>query len=146
MRVVVNANILVAALLKSATTRQILLMSGLEFCAPEHLFVEVKGFVKDQRFRRRLGLSEEDLREVLAYILQPVTFFPEKMYLSFIRRAIPLVTHKEDAPYIARSLALGASLWSNDAALKKQSLVTGFTTSELVQFLARKRGRSDDHG
>jgi len=146
MRVVVNANILVAALLKSATTRQILLMSDLEFCAPEHLFVEVKGFVKDQRFRRRLGLSEEDLREVLAYILQPVTFFPEKMYLSFIRRAIPLVTHKEDAPYIALSLALGAPLWSNDAALKKQSLVTVFTTSELVQFLARKRGRSDDHG
>ncbi len=37
MRLVVDANVVVAALFKNATTRQILLVSDLGFFAPQHL-------------------------------------------------------------------------------------------------------------
>lgn len=138
MRLIVDANILVAALLKKATTREILLTSDLEFFTPEHLFFEIKGLVKNKRFRKRLGVSDHELRELLTYLVQPIAFFPEERYLSHIRQALTLVAHDEDAPYIALALALKAPLWSNDAALKKQKFVKVYTTSELVAHLSRK--------
>ncbi len=93
MRLVIDANILIAALLKDATTREILLKEETEF------------------------------------------FAPEKSFLPFIKRSLSLVSHIEDAPYLALSWALRLPLWSNDAALKTQSLVQIYTTSELLDIL-----------
>lgn len=97
-------------MLKNATTRQILLVSDLGFFAPQHLLFEVRRLTKNRRFRNRLGVKEADLRDLISWIVRPITFVPEEMYVSFIRNALPLVAHHEDAPYIALSLALEAPL------------------------------------
>lgn len=137
MRLVIDANILLAALLKEATTRELLFEENLEFFAPECLLSEIKRTLKNPRVRRRIPLNDKDLFELTSAIFSRITFFPEKTFLSFIRRSILLVTHIEDAPYIALSLALKIPLWSNDSVLKGQSLVKVYTTTELVKFLRR---------
>lgn len=133
MRLVVDANILVAALLKDATTREILLKDEIEFFAPESLAVEIKNLLKNPRVRRRLKLKDKDLFALSSAILARITFFPEKSFAASIKRSIPLVTHIEDAPYIALSLALDLPLWSNDADLQKQPLVKVYATPELIK-------------
>lgn len=49
MNLVIDANILVAALLKDATTREILFEENLEFFAPECLLTELKSILKTQK-------------------------------------------------------------------------------------------------
>ena len=135
MKLVVDANILIAALLKDATTRELLLKEGIEFLAPDELLNEIKHLLKNPKIRRRLKLNDDDLYELTSAILSRIEFIPEKIFLDFIKQSVSLVTHPEDTPYIALSLALKIPLWSNDLALKEQSLVKVYTTSELIKFL-----------
>ena len=136
MRLVIDANILVAALLKDAITREILLTENIEFFAPEFLSSEIKDLLKNPRIRRRIKLKDKDLYDLTSAILSRITLFPEKSFIASIKQSISLVTHIEDAPYIALSLALQIPLWSNDSELREQSLVKVCTTSELIKLLA----------
>lgn len=135
MKLVVDANILIAALLKDATTRELLLREDIEFFAPEYLLNELKHFLKNPKIRKRFKLNDADLYELTSVILSHIKFIPEKLFLDFIKHFISLVTHPEDAPYIGLSLALKSSLWSNDSALKEQFNVKVYTTSELIKLL-----------
>ena len=137
MRLVIDANILVAALLKDATTRQILLIENIEFFAPESLSLEIKSLLNNPKIRKRLKLTDRDLYDLTFAILSRVTLFPEKSFAAFIRQSIPLVTHIEDAPYIALSLALKIPLWSNDSALQEQTSVNVYTTPEVIKLLKK---------
>jgi len=137
MRLAVDANILVAALLKNATTRQILLEDDLEFFAPEYLLIEIKNALRNPKIRRRIPLNDKDLSDLSSAILSRIIFIPEKIFLPFIKRSLQLVAHAEDAPYVALGLALKIPLWSNDSALKEQRKVVIHTTSELIELLQR---------
>ncbi len=135
MRLVIDANILFAALLKDATTRELLLEDDMEFFAPEYLLSEVNSILKYPRVRKRIPLNEKDLSELKSAILSRIIFIPEEAFIPFIKRSIGLVTHIEYAPYIALSLTLKIPLWSNDSALKEQRKVIIYTTSELIELL-----------
>ena len=132
MKLVVDANILLAALLKDAATREILLNERMELFAPEQLLREVGRLLKNPRMRKRLKLNDEELYELSSSILSRIKFIPEKIFLVFIKRSLSLVSHPEDAPYVGLAMALKFPLWSNDSALKEQSSVKVYTTSELI--------------
>ena len=135
MKFVVDANILIAAFLKDATTRELLLKEKIELLAPEQLLKEIKPLLKNPKLRKRLKLNDADLYELSNAILSRIEFVPEKIFIAFIKKAISLTAYAEDAPYIALSLALKIPLWSNDSALKEQSAVTVFATGELIKLL-----------
>jgi predicted nucleic acid-binding protein len=135
MKLVVDANILIAAFLKDSTTRRLLLREDINFFAPEHLLNEIKHLLKNPKVRKRIKVSDDDLKELTSAMFSQIKFIPEKMFFDFIKNSISLVTHPEDAPYIGLSLALKVPLWSNDSELKKQSHVLVLTTTELLQFI-----------
>ena len=137
MRLVVDANILLAAFLKDATTRELLLEDTLELFAPEHLLSEIRRLLKNPRIRRRLRLSDEDLYELTSGILSRIDFIPENVFLTSIKQALSLVAHDEDSPYVALALALDIPVWSNDYELKNlsSSKIKVLTTAELIGLL-----------
>lgn len=135
MKFAVDANILIAAFLKDAVTRELLLKDNIKLFAPEQLLKEIKRLLKNPKIRKRLKLNDADLYDLSSAILSRIEFIPEKIFLAFIKRALSLVTHPEDAPYIALSLALKIPLWSNDSALKEQSVVKVLITAEVIKLL-----------
>lgn len=78
MRLVVDANILVAALLKDSTTRELLLEEDLKLFASEDLLMELTNLLKNSKIRKRLPLNDNDLSELTSAIFSRITFFPEK--------------------------------------------------------------------
>ena len=135
MKLVVDANILIAALLKDATTRELLLREDINCFAPLQLLEELKHLLNNPKIRKRIKLDEASLDELSSAILSRIDFLPEKNFIAFIRKACVLVTHPEDSPYIALALALKIPLWSNDSALKQQSAVKILTTSDLLELI-----------
>ncbi|MFA4888977.1 MAG: PIN domain-containing protein [Candidatus Omnitrophota bacterium] len=136
MRLVIDANILLAALLKNAATRELLFEETIELFAPEQLSTEVNRLLKNPKIRRRIPLNNKKLSELSAVIFARIIFVPEQTFLFFIKRSLSLVTHIEDAPYIGLCLALKIPLWSNDTDLKLQSKVKVYTTQELINLLS----------
>lgn len=60
MRLVIDTGIPISALLKESATREILLLSSIEFLLPEYAFEEFERH-KD-KISKRSGLSMEDIR------------------------------------------------------------------------------------
>jgi len=135
MQLVIDANILISAFLKSAVTRELLTDENLELFAPEYFLQEIERTVKSISFKKRVKLSREEIDKLLAFLFSHITILAEEEYSSFLKRAKQEGVPLDDTPYLALSLALRIPLWSNDAALKKQSIVKVLTTSELTEVL-----------
>lgn len=68
MKVIVDANILIAGLLKNGTTRKLLLQNNLELYTPEFIFTEFFNHV--QELAKKAGMNErifKDYAELLIY-------------------------------------------------------------------------------
>ena len=136
MQLVVDANILLAAFLKKAVTREFFLDSRLNLAAPEHLLLETLRHLKnDASIRNRIGLSFEEIERLFLLLTARIQVFPKTSYKSFMKKALALAPHPEDAPYLAVGLMLNAAVWSNDKRLKEQSSVTVYSTHELLVIL-----------
>jgi len=136
MQLVIDANILIAAFLKSANTRKLIFNEDIKLFAPEYFALEINRLIKkDTALRRRIGINKEEAEELLAFLLERIKIIPKEEYNSFIEKAKKVVPD-DDAPYLALSLALKIPIWSNDAIFKKQDLTVVYTTSELLKILA----------
>lgn len=135
MQLIIDANILVAAFLKSAVTRELIFDEEITLLAPEYFSLEVASTLKkDKILKRKTGLSREEIEELLTLLLDPIKIIPEDEYCSFLKKAEEYVP-ADDAPYLALSLFLQIPIWSNDAAFKKQSLIRVYTTHELAKII-----------
>ena len=136
MRLVVDANIVLAGLLRDGTTRSLLLNSSLHLYAPEHLLIETeKHLVVSDRFRKRLKLPKKELAVILTALTSGIGVMPTREYRAYLPHARKIAPHAEDAPYLALALHLLTPLWSNDAGMKKQHEVSVITTTELLKYL-----------
>ncbi len=136
MELVVDANVLLAALFKGALTRELLFDTRFKLYAPEHLVLEIQRLLKrDLSIQRRTGLSGKALEEVFYFLTQKIEMHPENTYSSRLKEAVSLAPHNEDAPYLALALTLCIPIWSNDQGIHAQSKVKVYTTKELLSVL-----------
>lgn len=136
MELVVDANVLLASLLKNAITRELLLDSRLKLYAPEHLISETLHLLrKNTKIQKRIGLPPKAIEENFYLLTQEIETYPRKAYASFMEEAHKIAPHKEDAPYLALALALNLSVWSNDKGIQAQSKVKVYSTTRLIAFL-----------
>jgi len=138
MELVVDANVIIAGFLKSATTRSLLLDDRLILSAPEHTLTESEKVLRSARLRKKLkGLSQVEVTSLLDQLTARIRMVPEISYRHHLKEAHQLAPHPEDAPYLALALHLGVPLWSNDADLARQPDVVVHPTMKLLELLAR---------
>lgn len=139
MELVVDANVLVAAFLRSATTRELLLDKRLLLSSPEWSLIETERVLATPQFRRRLGgLTTAEVGSVLRQITSNIRIIPAVAYQRLLADAERLTPDPADTPYLALALHLGVPLWSNDAALTQQYAVSVYTTHEVLEVLRRR--------
>ena len=139
MELVVDANILLAGVLKNALTRELLLDSRIRLCAPEHLILETLHLLKtNSRLQKRVGLPFRILQENFYLLTHEIETYPKKSYVPFLEPAIKIAPHREDAPYLALALLLRVPIWSNDKGLQSQNQVMVLTTQQVVDLLSQR--------
>jgi len=132
-KIVVDTNAVAAALVREGISRQILLMSGISFFAPDFLKEELeehKGI-----FLAKSGLSEEDYEKVMNVVFANIVQIPAGSYLAFKQKALELTHDHDDWPFLALALCLSCPIWSNDRGMKGQTEVKVHNTGELVEML-----------
>ena len=103
MRAVVDANILLSALLKDSITRKPLLDPRHSFLAPEHLLVEFSRHLQtDRECAKKIKVGKEQAQQVAGSLLAALTAVPEKEYAAFLpqalRLAVPTVAASVPSP------------------------------------------------
>ena len=109
MDLVIDSNILFAALLKDSGTSDILFKHKLY--APEFIFVEFRKY-KDY-LKGKTKRTEENFNELFYLFERNVILIPKEEIESFIEKAEKISPDEKDIVYLALALKLRCGLWSN---------------------------------
>ena len=136
MELVVDANVLLAAFLKDALTRELLLDSRLKLFAPEHLLLETRKHLKNSSsLRKRIHITAQELDQLFFLLTENIETLPQKDFAAQMAEAMKLAPHPEDAPYLALALELSIPIWSNDLGIHAQKKVKVYRTKDLIKQL-----------
>ena len=132
MQLVVDANVLFSALIKSGETRRILLLSEHDLYAPEFMIEEFKKHLSE--LQKKTHLPKDKLSQYLETFLQlaEIKLVPFEEFKHEKEFAAKISPDKDDIAYLALALHLQFQLWSQDKRLKKQNKIKVITTKELL--------------
>ena len=132
MKLVVDANILFASLIKSGETAKLLFSEHHEFFSPEFLFNEFNKY--KEVILTKTKRSSEDFQQFLDILKSRIKIIPYERIYPYMREATELSPDPKDTVYIALALLLNCHIWSNDKELsEKQKRIRIIMTAELVE-------------
>ncbi len=135
MKVVVDANIIFAVLIKEAYTSHILFNNNLEMFIPNYVFLEFEEH-KEELFRKTKR-EKEDVLRLLDLIKRKFTIVPDKDLFDFARKAEEISPDEGDIHYFALALKLNCPIWTNDKKLKQQDRIKIYHTHEIAELLSK---------
>ena len=131
MKLVVDANILFASLIKSGDTAKLLFSEHHEFYTPEFLFEEFNKY--KEVILQKTKRSSEDFTQFLAILKSRIKIVPYERIYPFLKEAQDFSPDPKDTVYLALALLLNCQIWSNDKELsEKQNRIRVITTTELI--------------
>ncbi len=132
MKIVIDSNRVIAAMIKESTTREILFDQTFEFIAPDYLMSEVTKY--EYHIIKSIGVSRREFEILLAIIFESITIIPESEYKQFIVQIKDEIKDPKDIPYLATCLATKAyGIWTHDLQFKEQDKVKVLTNIDMLK-------------
>jgi predicted nucleic acid-binding protein len=137
MDLVVDANILFSALIKSGITRNLLIFQRFNLFSAEYIFEEFKNHIKE--IEKKIKVGKNELNDLLDMLLleSNITLIPLKKLRPFKDKAIRISPDPNDAIYFAVALKMNCPIWSNDKELKKQKHIKIYSTKDIINKLKK---------
>jgi predicted nucleic acid-binding protein len=134
MDLVMDANILIAALIKKGITADLIVDENIHLFAPEFIMDEFQKH-RDE-IVQKIHRTKEDFEHFLEVIRQRTSFIPLEEIKPYLPQAIAISPDPKDVAYIALAIKTGASIWSNDKRLKdNQNKIPVLATHEILGIL-----------
>jgi len=134
MKIVLDANILMSALIKDSFTREFIVKSDHLFFVPETVFKTLLKY--KQLVLKKTNADSGNLDSLIKELFRYIKILDLKGFENELNRAEDVMgdIDVEDAVFVACALSIPDSvIWSNDKHLKKQSLVQVYTTKEILR-------------
>jgi predicted nucleic acid-binding protein len=135
VKVVLDANVLVSALMRDGFTRTLLVHPDLKLVTPEYALAEVLRHLPS--LAKRMPVPIQQARLTLELLLGHVTTAPHEDYGGEMRRAEEILRDidPDDAPFAALALAAELPLWTQDNALLACADLPTITMHDLARRL-----------
>ena len=133
IRLVVDSNVLAAALIREGTTRNLFLRADLELYLPDFSLEEIRKHRME--YIEKACLNEREFDSVLQTILESFSTLSFLEYAHFEKQAKEISPDPTDWPFFALAFRMECPIWSNEKRLKKQNAVTVYGTTELLRIL-----------
>ena len=134
MDIIVDANILFAAVIKDGVTAKLMFVDRLHLYAPELLLDEFNN--NRDEILEKTHRSPENFEFVLSELISIIHFIPKSEFQNLIKLADEISPDIDDSVYFALALKAGMPIWSNEGRLKKQSAVRIYSTSDLMHMFS----------
>jgi len=138
LRLVVDTNILIAAMLKDSTARKILLSAPIDFYVPEFAFEEIEEHINELSNKNKLPADTN--REVLDIIRGHLHIVKKEDIENVYSEAEEIMKDidVDDSACLAAALSMECDgIWSHDRHLTKQDRVRIWLIKDLVHFIER---------
>ena len=132
MRLVVDTNILIAALIRDSMTRHILIHLNAEFITLSYSEVEIQ---KHKAYiLAKVNMQEEEFDRLRISLTKRLTLLDEQNLILYWQDAIQIMDKidPDDTAFIAAALATKSDIWSDDKHFERQNKVKVWKTKDLV--------------
>jgi len=135
MKIVIDTNMVIAALVKDSKAREVIMSNKFEFVSPDFVLEEVNKY-KDY-ICRKSRLSEDEFGLLMALIFEKINIIPAFDYEGYRENAkIIMQEDIKDVPYVACYLSLRCDgIWTNDSDYKDKEEIRIFSTAELLKLM-----------
>jgi putative PIN family toxin of toxin-antitoxin system len=136
MKLVIDTNIIISALIREGITRKLLIFPGIKLVTTEITFKEIENHI--DIITTKSKLSNEDIKQILGVLKKNIKTIPELRWWKYYNQAENVIGKKDpkDVPFVAVALALTVDgIWSNDKDFESQSVFKVWKTAELAQEL-----------
>jgi len=133
MELVVDANILFAAIIKQDRTSDIFFLDTFTYYAPEFILLEFKKY--RELIKKKSGCSDKDFNNLTNIFKRRIKLIKENEVIIYKKKAQRISPDPKDVPYLALAMKLKCPVWSNDKKLKNQDNVKIFSTKEIIEKL-----------
>lgn len=137
MKLVVDTNRVIAALVKDSASRRILFSSKFVFFSVRFSILEVQKY--KSLILKKTGLSEADFLQLMDLVFSKVTMVDDSEISNAVflkAKAAMDYVDKNDTVFVAAALSLGCDgIWSDDRHFSKQKLAKTFSTAEMLKIL-----------
>ncbi len=132
MKLVVDANILFAALIKEGLTAELLISDKLHLSAPEFLFEEFSKY--EELVLKKTNRSHQEFNMFFDVLKEQITIVSKDRITPFFKNASEFSPDPKDTVYLALAMMLECGVWSNDKKLKEnQSIIEVYSTEDLLE-------------
>ncbi len=132
MKILIDTNRIIAALIRQNTTRDILLDENFEFVTPEYTITEIEEHKEE--LKKRTKLTGEELDILIDLFFEFIKIIPKSQYEDIIEECKTLISDPDDAPLLAACLAGSIEcIWSHDPHFKEQQKVKVFTNIDMLR-------------
>ena len=131
MRVVIDANIVLAALMKPSKTQELIYSKKLQLISPEFCLKEIRKY--SGLIAEKSGKTIEQTELSIELIFSEIKLIPKQDYYMHKQTALKLIKDKKDWPFLALAIAENTPIWSNDKHFQDQQQVKTYTTKELIE-------------
>ena len=135
MKLVVDANILFASLIKNNKTREIMLKQTFSLYSPHYIIEEFFEHLNEleNKVRVKSRVLKGKLKDLLR--LSNIKLVEKEEFEDFIEKAEKISQDIDDVLYVALALKLNCPIWSNDKRLKNQNKIKVYSTKELIKII-----------
>lgn len=132
MRLVVDANVVISALLADSKTRELVVTLEPDLLTPGFLYEELENY--ESLVVEKSGMDPARVAQFVDLLFQYIDVVPVDEFASAIETADRAIgdTDPDDVLYLACAVATGAAIWSDDTDFEEQSLVEVYSTSDVL--------------
>lgn len=131
MDLVVDANILFAAMIKGDFSYLLLFNKDFRLFMPEYVFVELEKH--KQEILEKTKQTPDEFFRLLEILKTRIIFVSLLELIDFVSEADKITPDPDDMVYFALALKLNCPIWSNDKKLKEQNRIKVYHTHELTK-------------
>jgi predicted nucleic acid-binding protein len=141
MKYVVDANIILSALISDSMTRRLLVELEDDLLAPAYVRDEIGTYT--EMVSEKSGLTPAEVEDLIEIIFKRIDVVPRSEVLESLQEAARIMrdTDPDDAVYLAAALERDAQLWSDDGDYDDQNAVPVATTGDIVDRFEQQSAR-----
>lgn len=135
MSLVVDSNVIFAAMLRDGATRGLLVEPPMPLLSPEWMLSEIRAHVPE--ISRRSGIGERDLALLLALLCENIEVVPEPEYAPQMARARGMTPQDPgDAPFVAVALSRACQgIWTQNTRHFEGTGIDVWSTARILEWV-----------
>jgi len=132
MKLVVDANVVISALIADGNTRELIVTLEPELLTPAFVHDEIENY--EELIVEKSGMDPNRVAQFVDLLFQYIEVVPVDEFHPAIKQADAAIgdTDPDDVLYLACAIASDAAIWSDDSDFDQQYLVETYSTSEVI--------------